>query len=244
MPKAPKEQNLDSCLRKLRNCLGTPERPMAQTKLARALGVSVETIKSLESKRLRKGIPSEAMLECILREFGATWVVEDQAWMFMRNVPFTRKSYELWKSATFDRVTEIDALCGGLISLLGQVPDRRFPSASDAVYRALHEIAKEHAVGWEPGIGWGDLDFMRMDMAIFNVWRNGKITKNPADIIGFRRERHWNESFRDPKRERLDFRSKLPLIKAVPAGVKPSSRRRSKRPVEAESPKTSLPPPQ
>jgi hypothetical protein len=250
MPKLPKEENRDSCVRKLRICLGTPEQPMPQLKLAQALKVSVETIKSLENKRLRKGIPGETMMENILTEFGAVWVAEDTAWMFVTKVPATRKRSELWRSATFDRVTEIDVLCGGLISLLGQVSDRQFPSASDAVYRALHEIAKatkvgrDPGVGWEPGISWRDRDFMRMDLAIVNVWRKGKPTNNPSDIIGFRRERDHYESFRDLTRSRLNFRSKLPLIKPPSEPIKPSSGQRSKRAAADGSPKTSSPQPQ
>jgi len=231
MPRQPKEQNRDSCIRKLRICLGTHEQPMPQSTLAQALDVSVETIKSLESKRLRKGIPGEAMMEHIQTEFGAVWVAEDEAWMFVTKAgPLSGQNSELWRNAAFDRVTEIDALCAGLISLLGQVSDRKFPAASDAVYNALHEIAKKSGVGWKPGIGWGDRDFMNMDLAIVNVWRNGKLTGNPTDVVGFRRERNYRserevKSFQDLTRKPLDFRSRVPLLKA--ASVKPSSQSRS-----------------
>jgi transcriptional regulator with XRE-family HTH domain len=234
----PQAQNRNNPLRQLRECLSSSEKRMSQKRLSEILEISTETLKSIENGRFRGGIPSEKTMERILTEFGAVWSAENQQWEFLKQVPFTRASYELWKTAKFDRVTEIDVLCGGLISLLSRVSDGRFASASDAVYRALHGIAEQHRVSWE------DRDSMRMDLAIVNVWRDGKNTRNPSDIVEFKRERDYSESFRDPKRERLDFRAKLADIDAASSAgstesVKPASRPRSRRAAAGESPKTS-----
>jgi hypothetical protein len=219
---------------------------MTQKKLAEILAVSLDTIKSLETERLRRGIPSKRIMDRLCQEFGAWWSAKDEAWEFMSQVPFSRQSAELWKSASFDRVTEIDVLCGGLIFLLTKVEDERFASASDAVYRALHDIARAHLPQYNiygPGTGLVDPDFMRMNLRIVNLWRDGLLTKRPEDVIGFRRERDNYDCFHDPTRPRWNFRSKLPKAEAAKASpnsapTKRASQSHSRRGAAAESPST------
>ena len=243
MPKSPKEQNLNSCIRKLRICLGTFEQPMAQAKLAQALGVSTETIKSLESRRLRKGVPSEVMMERISAEFGAVWVEEDKNWQMLPKTPYTQRQYKLWRTAKFDRVTEIDALCGGLIYLLQRVSDRQFPAASEAVFRRLSELVNQY------GLSTTAREFIRTYRVAAHIWRNGKVTHQPEDLIGFEWQRDTSPSCRLPEdRERLDYRFKVAelTVAATPPlrpakSVKRSSQQRSTRVSADGATKTSAP---
>jgi transcriptional regulator with XRE-family HTH domain len=235
MPRLPKEENRDSCLRMLRIRLGTPKQPMPQSKLARTLGVSIETIKSLESKRLHKGIPSDAMMEQISREFGAVWSEEDKEWQMLSKTPYTQQQFKLWQTTGFDKVTEIDALCGTLIYLLQHVLNRRFISASDAVLRKLSELADQY------GVPTNTREFLRSDVMTVPVWRDGKETRKAEDIVCFERRRDYVPQWQIPNRERLDYRFKLdelPPIKAPfsqsPQLIKPSSRPRSKRSAQVD----------
>jgi hypothetical protein len=232
MPRSPKKEHLDNPLRKLREALGTQGKPMPQWKLAAALKLPLETLKSIELGRFREGIPSPQTMEFILSEFGAHWVEKRKEWDFiLPGIPYTLANYERWKKASFDRETEIDTLCAGLISLLQRATDSQFASASDAVYRALHEIAKKS------GVSVMDPDFLRMDLAIVNIWPSEKHTRTPADIIGFRRERDCHEP--KPKEALFDFRDKLKPA----APVTPSSRQRSARSGMGGAPRTSSPRP-
>lgn len=244
MPRPPKPENLNNPLRKLRELLGTKGKPMPQHKLSESLGVPVETLKSIENGRFRGGIPDEALMERISTEFGAVWTEKDKEWQLFPKTPYTQQQYKLWKTVSFDRVTEIDALCGTLIYLLQQVPDRRFASASDAIFRRLSELAKQYGVST-----YAD-EFLRSDVIAVPVWRDGKETRKPEDIVAFERQRDHMPFRQLPDHERLDYRFKVAELTSTatpaPQPVKPikrSSRPRSTRGAVDGSPKTSRLPP-
>jgi hypothetical protein len=250
MPRPPKPESLDNPLRRLRELLGTAGKPMPQHKLSETLGVPVETLKSIENNRFRGGIPGEALMERISIEFGAVWTEKDKEWQLFPKTPFTQRQYKLWQTASFDRVTEIDALCGALIYLLQQVPDRRFASASDAVFRKLSELANQY------GVSTAAREFLRSDLMAVPVWRDGKETRKAEDVVGFERQRDYLRPCQIPDRERLDYRFKaaeLPaassptnqgpfLLSPAEASARPvkrSSRPRSKRVSVDGAPRTS-----
>jgi hypothetical protein len=212
MPRPPKAQSLNNSLRKLREHLGTGDKPMTQRRMAEILKLPLETYKSIESGRFRDGIPSPKTFDIILERFGAVWSPERQQWeSSYPGLPFTRKNYELWKNAQFDRVKEADALCNGLISLLLKVSDKQFASLSDAVYRELYRLARVYGVSHElvPNVPYVDEEFTGMDLIVSNISRSG----NLRDIIQLRRER--GRLFRNG-RELLDFRYRTESLKNPP----------------------------
>jgi hypothetical protein len=192
--------------------------------MAEILKLPLETYKSIESGRFRDGVPHQKTLDLILERFGAVWSTEQEQWeSCYPGLPFTLKNYELWKHAQFDRISEADALCNGLISLLLRVSDRQFASLSDAVYRELHRLARTYGIFEKfvtglsdvPEILYVDAEFREMDLAVASIWRSGERTLNPEDIIGLRRER----AFLQPRKERelLDFRYRTkPVEKDAP----------------------------
>ena len=244
MPKLPRPENRDNSLRKLREHLGTNGQPMSQLKLSKALGISKETVFSIENGRLNNGTPTPRVLELVLERFGAVWNAEKQRWESCHpGIPYTARNYELWKHAEYDRVAEADALANGLISLLLRVSGRQFNTLSDTIYRELCRLARVYGVSREivPNLWYVDQEFDRMGLALVNVWRNGENTKNPEDVIGFKRERGLDSS--RGERELLDFRYRNPPADPPPK-TKPSSARRSKQAVTSdELPKTSRPQP-
>jgi transcriptional regulator with XRE-family HTH domain len=251
MPRPSKPENRNNPLRKLREHLGTNGQPMSQLKLSKLLGVSKETVFSIENGRLNNGNPTPRVLNLINERLGAVWSEEDKEWQLFPGTPLTQQNYKLWSNTKFDRVTEIDALCGALIYLLQHVPDERFAAASDAVFRKLSELAKQY------GVSTTAREFLRSDLVAVALWRGGEQTKKSEDVVGFERQRDHIPScgisalYGLPDRERLDYRFKLaelPLSKTPaspsPHIIKPSSGQRSKRAAADGSPKTSTPQPQ
>jgi transcriptional regulator with XRE-family HTH domain len=234
MPRPTRPENRENPLRKLREDL-----EMSQLELSKTLGVSKETIFSIENGRLNNGIPTPRVLDLIRDHIGVNWSAEQGRWEAYPGIPFTPKTYELRKRAEFNRIHEADALANGLISLLLKVSDEEFASLSDAIYRELYRLAHVYGISIEyiPGIPFVDEEFRRMDMAIVNIWRDGKNTKNPEDVVGLRRERGFL-SARDG-RELLDFRYRN--TQAKPVRSKPSSRPRLSQIEEDGAPKTSSP---
>jgi hypothetical protein len=250
MPRPPKPESLDNPLRKLRELLGTEGKPMSQQQMAGILKLPLETYKSIEIGRFRSGVPYQKTFDLILERFGAVWDEKEKRWdSCYPGLPFTLQNYELRKHARFDRINETDTLANGLISLLLKASDKEFASLSDAIYRELYRLARAYRISSElvPNLPYVDKEFSRMDLALVNIWRDGKNTKNPADIVGLTRERGFHTSRGD--RELLDFRYRnSPAKEAQPrkeklSRSKPSSRRRSKRVSVDGAPKTSLPQP-
>lgn len=189
MPKDPKPENANSPMRKLRRRLSPdPGNPISQARFADMLGISPDTVFSLENGRKHKGMPTEQMAKTILERFGAWWDGELGDWRFasLEN-EYTRANYELWRSAEFDRQAEISALAKGLAAFLNKVPDSRFAAASDAAYESLHTLARQYMKleGTDLLLALGG-DFVEMDLKVQNVFDKPRGRKK---IVGFKRVR-------------------------------------------------------
>lgn len=203
MPRHPKPENANNPLRCLRVTLGTTGVPLPQHELASRLGISVETIKSLEGGRRRQGRPNREIIDSAFTHLGAQWSEEGQRWNFLyTGEPYTRADYERYINATFDRPVEIHALCLGLISLLQRVPVKDFPVMSDTISQSFLTIAQKYNINMRGGYHGG--------LVLNPIWKNGKETDNLADIVGYERSRDtWMWEKKDGKWRKRNKRSKL-----------------------------------
>jgi hypothetical protein len=176
---------------------------MPQHELGKILGVSPETIKSVEGGRLRQGGLSRAIRDAAFIQFGALWQDETAEWLFFLTAePYTRAHYDWWKSAAFDRASEIHASCLRLITLLQATRDVDFRAVIDTLDSHLIDVQERY------GIKIKDPDFDAAEMdSLLPVWKDGVETGNFADIVGYRRSRPLFERKRKPKL--FDFRAKL-----------------------------------
>lgn len=246
MPRPPKPENLKNPLRKLRMALGAPNFPMPQHELGKILGISPETIKSLEAGRRRGGKPNQQIANATFRYLGALWNEERAEWEFC----FTGRSYERvdrrhWRSAQIDRNTEIHGLCLRMILLLQRVDEKDFGVVSDTIAQNLADLGNRYGIELNDGV----------NLTMLPIWKDGKEPEwneeNPSEgmenIIGYRRCRdEWTLEEKDGKwRKRkprlFDFRDKL--TRTDQSQFTPSSPRRSNHSAPAGSPKTSSPQP-
>jgi transcriptional regulator with XRE-family HTH domain len=144
MPRPPKKENEDNPLRKLRTALGRAGVPMPQHQLAELLGLSPETVKSIEAGRRRNLGLDDRLLDTIYVLFGANWSPKDRKWFSIgSDEPFTREHYQRWREASFDRDVETHALMLRLMLILDYAPERKFSQIANTVETKLQEVLKE-----------------------------------------------------------------------------------------------------
>jgi transcriptional regulator with XRE-family HTH domain len=141
MARPPRKGNEDNPLRKLREALGTDGLPLPQHKLAELLGVSPETVKSIEAGR--RGI-TEKLDEWIAIHLGAWWFEKARYWVSIGTLePLNPENSRGWRKATFDRELETHALMLRLMLVLEYAPEKRFREIADTVEMKLQEILQE-----------------------------------------------------------------------------------------------------
>lgn len=160
---------------------------MTQSKLGAMLGISAETLKSIEGSRRRQGALSKQVKDAAWIYLGAKWNPKRSRWEASRFdheagvekiAPYTRVHYEQRKNAAFDPEAEIAALQAKLRALLESVPDRHFPILSDTVNIALDDFRDRFNVRIK-----NRHDFT-CDFGLTNLL-------NDADeVVGYRRESH------------------------------------------------------
>jgi hypothetical protein len=110
------------------------EKPLTQRKLSEHIGIPLDTIRSIESGRLRDGKPSDAVLDKISRQTGAFWNKEKERWESLLPdlvtppaEPFSFAVYKQYRSQFIRRPANGPDLIGSLnvkmIELFGTVPD-------------------------------------------------------------------------------------------------------------------------
>jgi hypothetical protein len=209
MARHPKPENANNPLRRLRKALAKDGVPMSQGTLSKMIGVPVDTIKSTETARLGRGMPSPAVRAAIFTHLGILWNEEASEWRFLFSgaVP-SREDVDKYRTAPIDREVEIHALCLRLICLLQTVPQKRFAVVADTINAFLLDVAKDQNV---------DTAQAGASLELHPVWRDGTESGDPADIIGYERKREawmWHKTAagwkkRNSKGKLFDFRDRL-----------------------------------
>jgi DNA-binding XRE family transcriptional regulator len=216
MPRRPRKENEGNPLRQLRVALGFQGKLMPQHELGRILGISPETIKSLEAGRRRKGMPpGEPIRTAVFTYLGALWWPgvggQEFGWSFpFSGEPYTRAHYEQWKKAPFDRVIEIHALCVKLIALLQAAPDRDFRVVVDTLENAMAEILDRFKLKVE-------LEFSEAALVGDPIYEDDVVTGQLSDVTAYARSRRHLFWGKKRKGKLLDFRHKLGSSEAARA---------------------------
>lgn len=180
MPRPPKKENEHNPLRKLREALGVDGNPIPQYEIAALLGLSTETIKSIEVGRLRV---TEKLLEKIYLDLGASWSKKTLVWIDAAGgEPFTLKHSERWCQAGFNRDVETDAMLLRLMVVLDSAPKEKFKKIVDTVEVKLQEILQEF--GYQPG--YQDVDWRDTQLAIIALGNRGYVRSRSINADGER----------------------------------------------------------
>jgi DNA-binding XRE family transcriptional regulator len=191
MARPTKEENKDNPLKKLRRALGDGDISMPQHRLAKFLGVPLETIKAIESgKRQRAGL-SNAIVYHAYSNLGASWSEADQSWTPVgTRDPLDLAHVKRWRRATFVRDNETDAMLLRLMVVLDSAPEKKFKEIVDAVEVKLQELLQEF--DYQPE--YQDADWRDTQLAFIALGKGGYVRTRSTNM--------------DEERELFDFRDR------------------------------------